>query len=480
VVIHDHAPGSHQWKELVMQGTIDIASVREAIDYYLKFVGFRQHYLRVPGVQVAVFAEQEVTHTGAFGHADVENGVKLTDRHLFRVSSHSKILTAIAVLQLVERDLLGLDDTVAKRIPVVTGRLAGATVRELLSHTAGVIRDGTDTDYWQLNDRFPDRDRLIAVARAPGAAVFAPGEVMKYSNIGYALLGLIIEAATGRTYAAHIQQGITEPLGLSDIGTDFDRRRLAAFAVAYSALTYSDHRAPIDHIQTGALAPATGAYASARDLVRVLAALLPGEGGLLGESSKWRMRNPSWEISETAHRYGLGLATFTLDGRELFGHIGAFPGHQSFSWGDPALGLAASVLTNAIDAPAQDLAIALAQLVTLAGARTRPDPGRDLRRFTGRFANLWGVWDVVVLGGRLYRFAPAAEHPIATATPLECVNDTTLRVSGGSGYGALGEPVSYRFAPSGAVESLHGGPGGTMVPLEDFALADRVSAPRWG
>ena len=69
------------------------------------------------------------------------------------------------------------------------------------------------------------------------------------------------------------------------------------------------------------------------------------------------------------------------------------------------------------------------------------------------------------------------DTPTAAAIPLEYVDDSTLRVAGGPGYGALGEPMHHRFTPSGAVKSVDG-PGGTVVPIADFALPNRIRAPR--
>ena len=77
-------------------------AVRSAAAYADSWLAYRQTYLRIPGVQVAILFDGEVVLSAAYGHADVEGDLALTPQHLFRVASHSKTFTATAVMQLVE------------------------------------------------------------------------------------------------------------------------------------------------------------------------------------------------------------------------------------------------------------------------------------------------------------------------------------------------------------------------------------------
>lgn len=124
------------------------AAVADAVTYFDSWLEFRQRYSRVPGVQAAVLLRDELLLSSAYGHADVEAGDKLTPQHLFRIASHSKTFTATAVLQLAERGSLRLDDPAEHWLPFLTGAPLGTvTVRELLGHSAGVIRDGYDSNF---------------------------------------------------------------------------------------------------------------------------------------------------------------------------------------------------------------------------------------------------------------------------------------------------------------------------------------------
>lgn len=451
-------------------------SVREALVYYADWVAFRQQYLRVPGVQVAVRVGDREALAKSFGLADVERNVALTNAHLFRVASHSKTFTATAVLRLAERGALRLDDTAGQWLPWLEearSPLAQATVRELLSHASGIIRDGRESDFWQLQKRFPDHDALREEILAGTAAVLPANQRYKYSNIGYGLLGLIIEAASGEPYNRFVQREIVDRLGLRNTGAEVEPGRLGEFATGYTALSYAPQRVPIDHVGTDALSPATGFFSNASDLAEFFSTQSFGDTRLLGDASKRRMQQPLWESSEGGSRYGLGLGISKLGERALVGHSGGFPGFASMTLVDPKANIAVSVLTNAVDGPAGQMAQGAFHLLNLAGKPAPPDapPRAQLKRFTGRYAELFSVADVALLGGRLYLIRPTSPDPAAAATPLAYVDEHTLRVDGGS-IGTYGEPVVFTFNRDGSVASMR--LGVRYLPIREFRLPERV------
>ena len=458
-----------------MSDAPDPENLTEALAYYDRWLAFNQRYQRIPGVQAAVYAADRVAFSAAYGLADVEGGVELTEQHLFRIASHSKTFTATAVLQLVEQGRLRLDDKAGMHVTELVGTPLGElTLRDLLSHAGGVTRDSREADFWQLATPFPDRDELLAVLRDAGSAVIPENERFKYSNIGYGLLGLVIEAATGTSYGEHVRTTIVGKLGLNDLGPELEPSRGAEYASGYSSLAYAAARVPIEHVDTRALAAATGFYGTARDLVTYWSAHLLGDDRLLSDKSKRLMQHPLWQTGEEeGPRYGLGLQVAKVAKRDVFGHSGGYPGHITRSLVDPGRRIAVAVLTNAIDGPAVQLAEGLLKLVDLAESKDRGS-GADLARFTGRFANLWGVIDIAVLGGRLYALDPTEADPTADPQPLEPADDSTLLVTGGSGYGAFGESYRYRFAADGAVASVRGSSGLLLHPLDAFHLPDHV------
>src|SRR5215470_19202587 len=121
-----------------------------------------------PGCVIALAERGRILFERAFGHADLARGVALTPRHRFRVASHSKSFTAAGIMKLREQGKLRLDDPVGRHVKRLHPAVAEATIAQLLSHSAGIIRDGTDAGQWQ--DRRPflrPRELRAALREAP-------------------------------------------------------------------------------------------------------------------------------------------------------------------------------------------------------------------------------------------------------------------------------------------------------------------------
>ena len=444
--------------------------IRSAAAYFERWLAFRHRYLRLPGIQAAIRHGDELVLSTAHGHADVERGVSLTRDHLFRIASHSKTFTATAILQLAERGRLRLDDRLETWLGWMAGSpLADRTLRELLAHGAGVIRDGGEADFWQLRRPFPDEAELREAARA--AEVLPANERFKYSNVGYALLGLVVGAASGVAWGDYVRREIVDRLGLVRTGPDLDTTA-GEYAVGYSALAYADERVPIEHVSTHAFGAATGFYSTAEELCTYAAAHFHGDERLLTDTSKRLMQREEWKVEGVDEHYGLGLSVHDVGGRRLVGHGGGYPGHATRTLLDPVDRLAVSVLVNAIDGPPLPLARVAVRLIDTAcehPVEAGPDAA-GLDRFCGRYANLWGVLDVVRLGGKLYAVSPVAPDPTEQPTELVPAGEAALRVEETVGYAAPGEELRFEFDRD-RVRAVRGPGGMTMYPFDEYAAA---------
>ena len=460
------------------------AATRALLDatlpYIESWIDYRTWRSQVPGAQVAIHYDGGLRFSRAFGVADLTSGASLTTNHLFRVASHSKTFTATAVLQLAERRMLRLDDTAGAHVPALAAGgspLADVTVGELLGHGAGVIRDGLDADHWSSASPFPDEERLMVMLVGEGAIV-QPLETFKYSNIGYSLLGLIIASVTGTTYAEALGRLVIDPLGLTDTGAEWEPRRADEFAAGHSGLHASRTRRVLDHVDTRAMASATGFFSTAEDMTSFASAHFDGDERLLTDRSKRMMRRTQWIADPdtgTDSQYGYGLTIEHYDGHRMIGHFGGYPGHITRTMWDPVDGLAISVLTNAIDGPAEELAAGILRMLD----RARATPGAapmlehsepevcDLVSFTGRFASLWGVSDIAVIGDRLVLAHPSTPNPVVGLGRLEVVDADTLRIASGSGYGSVGESIRYHRHPDGSVDQVVIA-GMTAWPIADY------------
>jgi CubicO group peptidase (beta-lactamase class C family) len=442
-----------------------------------EWIALQREIHRIPGVQVALLHEDRVVLSSAHGQADVEHDVALTTDHRFRIASHSKTFTSTAVMQLVQAGRLRLDDRLADHLAFLQGAPAGAvTIREVLGHGSGLVRDGWDGDFWQLFRPFPDRADLERIA-TDAADVLPANARFKYSNIGFGLLGRVVEAVAGVSYTTYVTDRIIEPLGLSRTTPDIDGVPGSELATGYASLAYADRRLPIDPVRTGDLASATGFVSTASDVVRYAAAHFSGDERLLDDPTKRVMQRTEWTVEGAADTgYGLGIEVVEVGDRRMLGHGGGFPGHITFTMFDPLARFAISVLTNCIDGPAQLLATGAVKLVDLALAGPSPsDAGADLGRFCGRFANIWGVFDIVELGGRLHRLDPRLGDPTTSTCLLEVADERTLRIAEAPGFASPGERYEYEWAADGSVERVRGGSALTSYPYDRF----REMAASW-
>ncbi|WP_460707127.1 serine hydrolase domain-containing protein [Luteococcus sediminum] len=431
----------------------------------------QRDFSHTPGVQVAIRVGDELGASFALGSSNLRTGEGLTTAHLFHIASHSKTFTATAVLQLVEAGRLRLDDAVEQWIEELAGSpMARVTVRELLGHQSGVNRDGSDSDYWQLDGDFPDRDGVLAFAREQ--AVFEPNQHFKYSNIGYSLLGLVIEAASGQSYFDYVIEHIVDPLGLVSTGPEVPAERRSELAGAHGIrLDAADERAVIDDVPSNAEAAATGFYSTAEEVTRYLVCHSFGRDELLSDASKRLMQRRESRITRGGERfYGLGFQMVEVNGRMLVGHSGGWPGHITQSWLDAESGLCVSVLTNTLGGPASQWATQIVRLLDRIVEAEGPGPaevpeGIDPTSFTGRYCCLWGIEDIALLGTRLYVIPASSTTPHEDATVLKVVDDCTLRAEPEDSYGATGEDYLFTRDAHGRVRSVRQG-GMTSWPEE--------------
>ena len=162
----------------------------------------------------------------AYGWADRERKVPNTPRTLFNVASVGKIFTAAAILKLEMQGKLRTGDRISKYLGEFPGAKSGATIHQLLTHTAGLVPDGTPLKY-ETRKAF-----VQSVKDVPAES--KPGEKYRYSNAGYVLLAAIVEEVSGMPFETYLQKNIFSPAGLAGTGYPWEPRfRNAPLAVGY-------------------------------------------------------------------------------------------------------------------------------------------------------------------------------------------------------------------------------------------------------
>lgn len=423
-----------------------------ALDYLPRWLAHQLRVTEQPGLSIAVVHRGRPLLATAFGHADAQAGVRLTPKHVFRVASHSKAFTAAAVMKLREQGRLQLDDPVGRHVPGLHPQVAAATLAQLLSHSAGLVRDGVDAGQWVERRPFLDEAELRAdLAAGP---VLDANVRFKYSNHGYGLVGLAIEAATGEPYANWVAREIVAASGLADTLPDVPAgglpRRLK-LASGHSAKWPLGRRLVIPAaMSTRALAAATGFVGTASDLARFFASLSPtARDSVLSVASRREMIRRQWlEPHATAPRwYGLGTMQGTLGSWDWFGHTGGFPGTLTRTACVPAQDLAVSLLTNAADGLAQawtDGTLQLLQAFAKHGAPTRRSAS-----WSGRWWSLWGAVDLLPVHDKVLVANPSLANPVQDAPEVAELRRDRQGVEHGrivlaNGYASHGEPVALQ------------------------------------
>ena len=420
--------------------------LRAALDYAPRWIEFQMRLTEQPGCAIAIARRGTVVLEHAFGHADLPGRVALTPAHRFRVASHSKTFTAAGILKLREKGRLRLDDPIGAYVSGLHPKVAEATLAQLLSHSAGLVRDGTDAGQWADRRAFLDEAALRADL-ADGPTIEANTR-FKYSNHGFGLLGLAIEAVTGERYADWVAREIVAASGLAQTQPDAPPARGTRFARGHLARLPLGNRLAIHgENPTHVLAAATGFISTAADLARFFGSLSPSaKRSVLSAASRREMTRRQWRDTHASVErwYGLGTLSGRLGDWDWFGHSGGFQGTLTRTVCIPEQDLAVSVLTNAADGPSQ---VWLDGILHILQAHLRHGaPSRRARAWHGRWWSLWGAFDLLPMNGKVLVANPSLQNPLLDASEIEPLGrgrhgTERGRIKLATGLGNHGEPV---------------------------------------
>ena len=441
--------------------------LKRALDYSDHWLAHQMRTTAQPGCVIAVARQGRILFERAYGFADLDRREALTPRHRFRVASHSKSFTVTALLKLRESGALRIDDAVGDYVEGLHPAVAEATLQQLMSHSAGLVRDGADAGQWLDRRPFPNEKQLRAALAEP--PVIEASVRLKYSNHGFGLLGLVIERLTGEPYGDWMRRNILGPARLKETETDGPAPRGAPVARGHSSEQPLGRRVVIPGDNpTLALAPATGFVSTAADLARFFASLDPAaKKSPLTPASRREMAKKQWRDpdSSVVSHYGLGLMMGRASDWRWIGHGGGFQSCLSRTGYLPGRDLAISILTNGMDGPAgnwSDGVIRICQEFSARGAASA-----RTRDWSGRWWSLWGVNDLVAMADHVVVASPGLFNPFADATEIAVTakDEGTIRTA--VGYGNYGEPARLVRDRRGRVREVWLG-GSKLVPENRF------------
>ena len=428
--------------------------LKSAADYIPQWLDYQMRTSEQPGCVIAVAHKGRVILEEAFGVADISTGKALTPRHRFRVASHSKTFTSAAVFKLREAGLLRLDDPAGRYVDGLYPAVAEATLSQLLSHSAGLIRDGVDAGQWQDRRPFLGEKELRAALCEP--PVIKPSTRLKYSNHGFGLVGLVIEAVTGESYCDWVGREIVGASKLQETAPDGPAPRGALVARGHTRkLPLGRRRIVPGDNPTHALAPATGFLSTAGDLARFFASLDPdATRSILSPASRRDMIRRQWlDVDASAKgSYGLGIMRGEAGDWEWFGHAGGFQSCISRTIVLPGRDIAVSILTNAVDGPAwvwSDALIHILQNFARRGAATA-----KTRDWAGRWWSLWRTLDFVPMRDHIVVSDPGLTVPFLDASEIAVTTRDLGTIRHATGLANYGEEARLVRGRNGHVREV--------------------------
>jgi CubicO group peptidase (beta-lactamase class C family) len=374
-----------------------VASTAAVVDEIFREYADRRH---MPGFAYGVVLDGKLLYAGHFGYANLEKEIPADTKSLFRIASMSKSFTALSILQLRDEGKLRLDDPASKYLPEIrnltylTTDAPDITIRHLLTHSAGFPEDNPWGDR-QLAD---SDEELMELIRSGVSFSNVPGVEYEYSNLGFALLGQIVQAVSGMDFQDYTREHIFEPLGMSSTVWEYEKAPEEKLALGYDWVDGAWVNIQPEH--HGAYGAMGGLITSIEDFRAYVALHLSAwpprsdpDSGPLKRSSLREMHHP-WNLASlmpafrypngrpcaSARAYAFGLGWMEdCDRKVMIGHSGGLPGFGSNWTMMPDFGIAVMSFDNRTYGGTSTLNMAILDtILTLTDLEPRQLPVSDI------------------------------------------------------------------------------------------------------
>ncbi|HET6267280.1 MAG TPA: serine hydrolase domain-containing protein [Acidobacteriota bacterium] len=311
-----------------------------------------------PGAAVMVIQNGVILYEKGYGLADLSTKTACSVHTNFRLASLTKEFTAMAIMMLIEKHQISLDDPITKFFPEFPKYGVNITIQQLLNHRSGLL-DYEDYIPQGTTIQLSDRD-VLHILMQQDKTYFAPGTQFRYSNTGYSFLALIVEVASGQTFPAFLKQHIFDPLQM--------KQTLAyvqgVSAVPNRAMGYvkeGDQFKPSDQSLTSAVLGDGGIYTSVEDLYNWDQALYTEK--LVSKKmldQAFTSASSSTDFPDSG--YGFGWYVSKYRDTNYLWHYGSTCGFSTHIDRFPEKKFTVIVLTNRRDAEISDIARKIADL----------------------------------------------------------------------------------------------------------------------
>jgi CubicO group peptidase (beta-lactamase class C family) len=290
----------------------------------------------VGSMSAAVVVGNDVVWSKGFGWADVENRIPANENTIYRIGSISKSVTAVLMMQMIEKGFFQLDDPVENYLSEINElaekpeNSVPLTFRHLASHTSGLIREPKLRGAASGPIHLWEEKILESIPKTHYSTL--PGEKYSYSNIGYGILGFAVSRAAGDSFMDLVVENIFTPLGMDSSFFILRKEHIPRLSMGYVKRRDGSLNASspaLEHAGRGYKVPNGGVYSTVRDLSRFIAALT-GSHPVKIISEETRMEILKQQTPENGARYGLGFSIqIDEEGFTTMGHGGSVAGYNA-------------------------------------------------------------------------------------------------------------------------------------------------------
>jgi len=417
-----------------------------------------------PGAIVGIVKDQKLVWTKSYGYANLDTKEKIQPETMFAIASNTKMFTAIAIMKLRNQGLLNLDDPVYQYVPEFTklqsyenAQPDKVTIRHILTHTSGL-----PVEPWYFN--WKERPYLNEIVKnLEKQTLSLPVSVdFKYSNLGYSILGKVIENVTGQTYEEYMKDEVLGIIGMTNSGFDIEVRR--KYAQGYQRLRGKNKREEVQLLDYNGWSPAGGLYTNLEDLTKYVSWLIRTNDGkdttLLNSETLREMHRVSWVPKSWSYGIGLGFFIYKHP-KKMIGHGGHNPGFKTDITIFPESQIGIITLTNGEDIPElpDDSESIAAHVIKYIVPKFIDPPAKEKvtstynrHLYEGVFSGYWGEYKVVEVDGVLTIFRISDKNP--DSYKLEFINNNTFRVSSDYFSRWRGEHVLFKDKVDGEMTKL--------------------------
>jgi CubicO group peptidase (beta-lactamase class C family) len=281
------------------------------------FIRAEMRRQNIPGLSLVVLERGEVIKAEGYGLANIKLQIPATPQTVYKIASVSKQFIAAGIMVLVQEGRLGLNDSVRTYLEGTPPEWNGITIRHLLTHTSGLVREAPGFDPFKAQS-----DAAVISTAYSLPLRFAPGEKWEYSNTGYFVLAEVIRTVTGRPWPEYLRDAVFTPSGMNTTWPTNTTER-----VPNRAQGYVDNDALRDAPEWLALRPSGAFLSTAMDLAKWDATLYTDK--VLRESTRRQMWTPVTLNDSSSYPYGFGWMFLDVNGYRLVHHPGGMPGARA-------------------------------------------------------------------------------------------------------------------------------------------------------